>query len=281
MRVFALLSLVALAACSKAPQQQSAAKLAEISFDGAAVTNAAARVAHGDRLTYVLGCRGCHTATLTGKNILESRGESEMGVLYASNLTQVIPHYTDAQIDQIFRRGVHPTRKALWAMPSEVFQNLSGADEAALIAYLRSLPPTGRPTPPPHPSALALKGIAAGRFKTAAQMVAAYSEKQPVDLGPKYALGRYITTVTCEECHGPDLTGIEGVEQGLNSPDLIVLGGYTRADFERLIDTGVPVGGRKLRLMDKVAMNRLGRLTPHERDALYAYLKARSDRLSR
>jgi len=221
--------------------------------------------------------QGLSHGTLTGKNILESRGDSDLGVLFASNLTQVVPHYTDAQIDQILRRGLHPTRKDLWAMPSEVFHNLSEADEAAVIAYLRSLPPAGRPTPPPRPSPLALKRIAAGQIKTAAQMIAEYSQKRPVDLGPNYALGRYITTVTCEECHGPDLTGIEGIETGLNSPNLIVVGGYTRADFERLITTGVPVGGRQLRLMDKVARNRLARLTPHERDALYAYLKARAD----
>jgi len=62
MRVLALLALVAAAACSRGPQQPSADQPDEISFDGADITDAAARVAHGERLTYVLGCRGCHTA---------------------------------------------------------------------------------------------------------------------------------------------------------------------------------------------------------------------------
>jgi mono/diheme cytochrome c family protein len=223
----------------------------------------------------VLGCTGCHGKDLAGKNFLED--EPEMGTLYASNLTQVAPHYTDAQLDENVRRGIHPTRKDLWAMPSEVFHDLSDADEAALIAYLRSLPPAGRPTPPPRPSALALKGVAAGQFKTAAQMILQYQAKPLADLGPRYALGRYIASVTCAECHGSDLTGINGIEAGLNSPDLIVVGGYSRADFEHLIDTGIPVGGRKLQLMDKVATNRFSHLTEHERDALYAYLKARAE----
>lgn len=67
----------------------------------------------------------------------------------------------------------------------------------------------------------------------------------------------------------------------VKTPDLIVVGAYTRAEFERLIMTGVPVGGRKLNpMMSGVAKTRFARLTPHERDALYAYLKARADKLS-
>jgi mono/diheme cytochrome c family protein len=275
MRVVLITLLAATAACSKANHEADAAKPVQIAFDGAAATDSAAKLRHGERLTHVLGCTGCHAAQLTGKNMLED--DPQMGTLYASNLTQVIPRYTDAQVDQILRHGVHPTRKDLWGMPSEVFQNLSDADEVALIAYLRSLQPAGNPTPPPRPSALALKAMAAGQFNTAAQMVAQYKAKPMVDLGPEYALGRYIASVTCAECHGSDLTGINGVEKDLDSPDLIVVGAYTREDFERLIDTGIPVGGRKLRLMDKVATMRLTHLTPHERDAVYAYLKARAD----
>ena len=79
--------------------------------------------------------------------------------------------------------------------------------------------------------------------------------------------------VTCAECHGPELKGQEG-----DTPDLIVAGGYSREDFERMITTGVPTGNRKLKeLMQDVARNRFSKLTPHERDALYAYLKARAE----
>jgi mono/diheme cytochrome c family protein len=96
-----------------------------------------------------------------------------------------------------------------------------------------------------------------------------------VDLGAPYALGRYITSVTCEECHGSNL---EGKGPG-KPPNLIVAGGYTRDDFERLITRGIPTGNRKLKpAMTIVAQTRFSRLTPHERDALYAYLKARAER---
>lgn len=145
----------------------------------------------------------------------------------------------------------------------------------ALLAYVRSLPPAGAPTPPPHFSPQDKKEIASGDFKPALELVKEDRDQLPVDLGPGYALGRYITEVTCAECHGPKL---EGHKRPGSPPDLIVAGGYTRAEFERLITTGVPTGGRKLRvLMAEVAKYRFSHLTPHERDALYAYLKARAE----
>lgn len=278
MRALALaLLLLTPAACSKISQKSVAAKRAEIAFDGASAIDASARIAHGERISRVLGCHGCHTDTLTGQNVLED--EPKYGVMYAPNLTQFVPRHSDAEIEGILRHGIEPTRKDLWGMPSSVFQNLSGADMVALIAYLRSLPATGKPSPPPRLSALARKEfIDSGELKPEAQLVAESKAKQPVKLGASYALGRYITSVTCAECHGSDLTGTINLEPGLNTPDLIVVGGYTRPDFERLITTGVPVGGRKLRLMAEVARNRFAKFTPHERGALYAYLKARAER---
>ena len=118
MRAWSIALLLALAACSKVPEKASAAKPAEIALDGAQVKDASALIAHGDRLTQVLGCTGCHGPTLTGHNFLADA--PQYGAVYASNLTQVIPHDTDAQLEQILRRGVHPTRKQLWIMPSKV-----------------------------------------------------------------------------------------------------------------------------------------------------------------
>jgi mono/diheme cytochrome c family protein len=276
MRVLTLLAFAALAACSKVPQEAHATAAPVIAFDGAQAAATTALVAHGDRVAQVLGCKGCHTATLTGQNFFDD--SPQYGVLYAPNLTQLVPHWTDAQIQMVLRRGIEPTRKDLWGMPSSVFQNLSAADMEALIAYLRSLPPSGTPSPPPKLSALAKKEfIDSGEVKPQADEVLDARKKPSADLGTRYALGRYIASVTCAECHGSDLTGVNDVEPGLNSPNLIVVGGYSRSDFERLMTTGVPVGGRKLRLMDEVAKHRFTRFTPHERDALYAYLKARAD----
>lgn len=222
-------------------------------------------------MTWVLGCRGCHGKDLKGQ--LWDDDPKEYGIMWASNLTRAIPTMSDAQLRDVLKKGVHPRRSELWVMPSELFQHLSERDLDALIAYLRTIPSAGEISPDPKPGPRALKEIASGEVKPAATLVAELRTVGPVDLGPQHALGRYITQVACAECHG---TKLEGLPK--DTPDLIVVGGYSREQFERLITTGVPVGSRKLKeLMQDVAKNRYSRLTRGERGALYAYLMARAD----
>lgn len=233
-----------------------------IGFDGAAASRIADRVAHGDRLASVLGCRGCHGATLQGQRF---------GEVYASNLTRDVPNYTDTQLRQLLREGVHPTGRDVWGMPSELFQYLGDNDLAAIVSFLRTLAPAGDPTQPRLPwTEESAKDIASGLWKPAAATVLSDKGLEPADLGPSHALGRYITMVTCSECHGPTLEGHD------DTPDLIVASAYSREEFERLMTKGEPNQPRKLRLMDEVARGRFAKLTVHERDALYAFLKARA-----
>ncbi len=259
---FAAVTLFA-AACQQ--QTQAPTKSAEATFDGAQVTDAAAVRAHGERLTWTLGCRGCHGPQLQGHRFYER---------YASNLTREIPNYSGVQIERLLRTGVPRDGRELWGMPSEIFQHLSAADMKAVIADLRSVPPGGKPTQPPLPWQKEEKDlIAKGLIKPAAEEVRENKMIGPVDLGQQYVLGRYITRVTCAECHGPEL---KGSPLG-PTPNLIVAGGYSRAEFETLMTNGIPTGGRKLDLMHDVAVERFSHFTHHERDAIYAYLKARAD----
>jgi cytochrome c553 len=270
MRRWAAAILLAATACRQEPK--------EITFDGALADNKPGLIQHGERLTHVLGCTGCHGAHLEGAQF-----EPEMkqyGPLYASNLTVEVPEYSDAQLDGIIRHGTHPERKSVWVMPSQIFQHLSDADVRALILYLRSLRPTGIKLPPPQFNALDRKEIASGKFKPAVEVVRETAKQLPADAGPRYALGRYITEVTCTECHGSKLEGAPPGSPAGSPPNLIVAGGYTRAEFERLITQGIPTGNRKLNpMMSGVATTRFAHLTSHERDALYAYLKARADQV--
>ncbi|MEA3000055.1 MAG: hypothetical protein QOK17_1888 [Sphingomonadales bacterium] len=243
----------------------------EAAFDGAQAGDAAGLRAHGERLAHVLGCTSCHGDRLEGAQFDPEM--KQYGPLYASNLSLLAPHYADAQIEAIVRRGTHPSRRSVWVMPSHIFQHLSEADLKAIIAYLRSVPPTGKPTPPPQFSAEDRKEMAAGQYKAEAQVVQETRNQRPVDLGPSFVLGRYIAEVTCAECHGSRLEGQKG-----GPPDLVAAGTYTRAEFEHLVTEGVPTGHRKLKpMMTGVAKYRFTHLTRHERDALYAYLKARAE----
>ena len=264
------IGLLLLAGCDrKAADEQPAVKAvpAAISFDGADAKGKAEQAAHGERLSWTLGCRGCHTGTLEGDSFYER---------YASNLTRELPRYSDADIERLLRTGVPPNGRELWGMPSEIFQHLGDADMKALIAHLRTLKPGGKPTQPPKPWGEDVnKMIASGDLKTAKDTVAHDKLLVPVDLGPQTAQGRYITMVTCAECHGPKL---EGGPPG-EPPNLIVAGGYSREQFETLMTKGIAADGRKLKnpLMGEVARERFTHFTPHERDALYAYLKARAE----
>ena len=276
MRRWVFVAGLLLAGCgsSQKPQQgqQSAtSRPATASFDGAQTNDAAALRAHGERISWALGCRGCHRPKLEGGSFYER---------YASNLTRDIPHYSDAEIERVLRAGVPRDGRELWGMPSEIFQHLSAADMKALIADLRSTTPGGKPTQPPKPWEPDAKAmIASGELKTAKDTVLRDKPLAPVDLGQELALGRYIARVTCAECHGPKLEGNPAHKPG-EPPDLIVAGSYTRAEFETLMTKGMPPGGRKLKneLMSEVAVSRFTHFTPHERDALYAYLKARAEK---
>jgi mono/diheme cytochrome c family protein len=259
MRTFVLGFCLTAVACNRSP--------APVSFDGALTTDKAAQISHGERLVHVLGCTGCHGATLQGMRFYE---------LYASNLTRELPKYNDEQFDHMLRGADRPSRRVVWGMPSHIFQHLSEADAKALLAYLRTLPPGGIPTQPmlplqPETKALIAKGV----IKPEAVVVQQTKDLLPLDLGSQYALGRYIASVTCAECHGPKL---EGDTTGpVKIPNLIIAAGYSRSEFDRLITQGVPPGGRKLNpMMSGVATTRFSHLTLHERDALYTYLKARA-----
>lgn len=269
MRAAALLLLLASAGCqSESTEEQSVTREQAVAFDGAMRVEASAKVAHGERISRVLGCHGCHGEQLVGKEW--DNDPNGYGVLWASNLTRSIPAMTDAQLIDLLTTGVHPKGRDLWLMPSELFQHLSQNDLNALLAYLRTLPPRGEPSPDPVLGPLAIAQVKSGEVKPAAALVKELRATGPADLGPEYALGRYIARVACAECHGAQLKGREG-----DTPDLIVASGYTRPEFERLLIEGVPTGGRKLKpLMQTVAKSRYSKLTSHERNALHGYLKA-------
>ena len=247
-----------------------AATSAAVTFDGADATEPAAKAAHGERLSWVLGCRGCHGTDLRGQEW--DNDPKGYGLLWASNLTRTVPGMSDAQLESLLRRGEHPSRPDLWLMPSELFQHLSPADMTALIAHLRTVKPAGEASPAPVLGPKALAEIKSGEVRPAAALVRDATHRLPPDLGPATAQGRAIVAMTCAECHGGQLKG------GDDTPDLVAAAAYSRAEFERLLTQGLATGDRKLGLMATVAKSRFAKLTQGERDQIYAYLKARAER---
>src|SRR5574338_432857 len=104
MRVFAIAVVLATSACSAGQAGETPPEPA-LAFDGAEVTEASARIAHGQRISWALGCHGCHGKDLQGQRFYE---------LYASNLTRDVPKFTDEQLERLIRGGVHPSGRDVW-----------------------------------------------------------------------------------------------------------------------------------------------------------------------
>ncbi len=225
-------------------------------------------VAHGERLSKVLGCTGCHNDQLTGNDW----SEPGYGTLWSANLTRSAARWSEAELTQMIVAGERPDRP-LMDMPSHLFARLHPDDVAAVVAYLKSLKPNGPVHPELSIGPLLQKEIDAGDYRNSVQEVADHAGKAPPDLGPEVAAGRQIVGVTCAECHGTDLRGRPAPDPESTAwPDLRIVASYTPQDFVTLMRTGKAAGGPEVGLMSKVARRRFANLTDAEVGAVRAYL---------
>ena len=230
-----------------------------------------AQLADGERQARVLGCYSCHGEGLRGNKMFD---EPNVATIWASNLTHVSARATDEQLARAIRQGIGVDGRTLFIMPSEAYQHLTGQEVAALIARIRSLPRTGSETPSNNYGLIGRLGVVLGKFKTAPALVAEYSTREPRRI-VGYEAGHPLAVKYCSSCHNADLSGKE-VKPGEVAPDLIVVGAYDPDDFKKLMRTGQPNGGRKLKLMETIARADLSHMTDEEIDKLYQYLHARA-----
>lgn len=230
-----------------------------------------AQVARGKHLATVMGCVSCHGAKLDGHLFEEN---PRFALVWSSNLSRILPGWSDRQIEAALRTGKRPNGSALWFMPTFAQRALSRDDMAALIAWLRTVPPSGRDHPPIRPGPLFREAVSHG-FSDSAAMALRLAARVPADAGPANAQGRYLATIACAECHGPDLTGPRVAAPG-EPPDLVVAAAYTPAAFARLLKTGIKQDGRPAGEMAEQARERLSAFDPAEVDAIRRYLIARA-----
>ncbi len=271
MRAFVmLLAAAGLSACGPEAEAPPPVVAAALTYDGADATDAKARLAHGERLASILSCKGCHAADLRGRNV--TAGEAPVGDMYAPNLTLLLPTYSDAELDRAIRGGIAKDGRHLWFMPSETYSHLSDADFAALVSYLRTHRPGGKPQPPIRKGPAYLADIEKGIYTDGPGMVKRYAAEQPIDLGPDHAFGRYLAKTTCTECHNGKLQGFENF-----TPNLDMAGAYSAEELTRLLTTGEGKVKKDLGLMSSTSREAFAKLTPRERTALVAYVKARAE----
>ncbi|MBS0538405.1 MAG: cytochrome c [Proteobacteria bacterium] len=122
-----------------------------------------AAVARGRYLVTIGGCNDCHTpGHFFGRpDMARMLGGSEvgfevpgLGTFYGPNLTPDkktgLGNWTDAQIMAAFRTGTRPDGRQLAPpMPWRALAALTDQDAAAIVAFLRSLPPVDNAVPGP------------------------------------------------------------------------------------------------------------------------------------
>jgi mono/diheme cytochrome c family protein len=266
--------LLLLAACGQDNadrQPEVEAQPAALTYEGGDYQDQAAKVAHGERLSFILGCKACHGDDLRGNNV--TKDDPSMGEWWAPNITLLLAKYDDAELGRLIRQGIPHDGRTMYFMPFESLQFVGEADLAAVIAHLRTLRPGGEQTPPVKKGPLFIELEAKGEFAPAPEMIRRFKAEQPVDLGPRHELGRYIAMTVCSECHNRSLQGFEGF-----SPTLDTAGAYEVDELERLLTTGEGKVKKELVLMSATARHRFSKFTPGERAAIVAYVKARAER---
>ena len=226
-------------------------------------------VEHGERLSQVLGCSGCHREDLTGLDW----SEPDYGVLWTSNLTHSAKSSSDEELIKMIVEGRRPDRP-LHEMPSFLFTQLHREDLGAIVAYVRSKPKSGDVRPEPTFGPALLAEIASGEYKNSRERVVGDGNVRLPDMGETNALGRHIVRATCTECHGLDLRGGEEPMSvaGAPPPDLRMVASYDPDAFASFMRIGAAPGGRELDVMSDLARNRYSLLTETELEAIRTYL---------
>lgn len=240
---------------------------------------ATADVELGKRLYSVrTGCVDCHGEDLSGNLIMES---GAMGTVHGANLTPFnLSSWSDEEIARAIRYGIHKTGRSLQFMPSFDYQSLSLGDVAALVAFLRSVPPVERPGHVnafgPVAKLLSLLGQMPILFPAAHMDLNQGFGEKPAE-GPTPEFGKYLAQA-CAGCHGHEFHGgkIPGGDPSWPEASNIRLGSnpvWTEASFRETIMSGVsPISGAKLRPPMPAAI--LARMNETEIKAMWLFLSS-------
>jgi mono/diheme cytochrome c family protein len=224
-------------------------------------------IGQGKHLTQIYHCGSCHGDRLEGKLFLDLPGVAK---IYASNLTQVMGHNTDAELARVMRYAVKKDGSAAWMFASPMYYQLSDADVGKMIAYLRTLKPVENTVPAHEFKFMARLGLLIGQFKPVPEQI---NHQAPRTLAlydtSAVAYGKYLTTTICSGCHGPALQG----DPAMGSPALSVAAAFPKAKLANLFKNGESLTGKDLPTMGKMSRKYLSHLTDKEVDAIYIYLQ--------
>ena len=260
---------------------RSMAKVYDIPMPAIARTSDPAVIARGKHLSEsVAACatRDCHGNDFAGGKTIDI---GPIGALSGPNLTTAGRgrDYTDGELARLMLHGVKRDGTSVRFMPVEEINWLPDDDMAAIISYLRSMPPVEKPDGETH---IGVLGKVLDRLDKIpldiARRVDHQTRKVAPTPAPTAAYGSFIAQ-TCQGCHGAHFSGgrIPGAPKTLPIPKNITphetgIKLYTFDDFSKLLDTGIKRDGT--RLDPFMPVEAIGKMSPLERQALWAYLQA-------
>ena len=260
-------------------------------WSSATVAGAETPVERGEYLVRgPMGCGNCHTPQGPGGPDMakELAGgqlviDDPMMKAYSSNITPAgaVGQWSDAELARAIREGLRPDGSLIGPpMPFSLYKELSDTDLAAIVAFLRTLPPIENDAPKsvyniPLPPA----------YGPPVTHVA------DIPRGPTAEYGRYMAgpIAHCLECHttfGPQGPMYDGhLGQGgftfpgpwgvsvapniTNGPD--GLADYSDAEIAAMITEGVRPDGSAM--LPPMPYPYLAKMTPDDLAALIAYLR--------
>lgn len=219
-------------------------------------------------------CTECHMEDLSGSVFDEG---FLMARLVTPNLTSgkggIGAEYTNEDWVRALWHGVGRDGRTLLTMPSDYFNTLSASDLAAVIAYVRSVPPVDKEYPETTIGPLGRLFILQMPEILPAQNIQHEAIRIPApEPGVTVEYGKYLST-NCALCHGKNLAGGDEIAgAGVNLTPGGSLGSWSEADFITAMRTGQTPDGRTL---DRELMPwpSLGMMTDNELKAIWLFLQ--------
>ncbi len=228
------------------------------------------------------GCTGCHGPNLGG-GLVEDLGP--IGVMQAPNLTDGVGGvgalYSDAQLARAIKHGIGHDGTSLRFMPTGEHNWWPDEDIAAVVSYVRSVPPVDREVAPTEIGLLGkvLQGFGMMPILSA-ELVDHDAPTPSVQVARTAQYGSYLAR-SCTTCHGDGLGGgkIPGAPGSLPVPRNLTphetgLAGWSFAQFDAAMRDGKRPDGTDL----DPFMPRWATLNDLEMAALWEYLTTISPR---
>jgi mono/diheme cytochrome c family protein len=227
----------------------------------------------------VAGCTmaDCHGPDLGGGKVTDV---GPIGTFAPPNVSPggIGAAYSDGELARLIKHGVKKDGRSVRMMPAQDFCWLPDADVAAIVSYVRSLPPVDKPN-----TAMTVKVL--GKVLDRRDMIPLdiarrIDHDHPLEAPPPSPTAEYgkLLARGCSGCHGERMSGgpIPGAPSDFPVPLNLTphdtgLGDWTYEDFDKLLATDIRKNGKKVDPFMPTAA--LKNLDDTERKALWAYLR--------